>query len=154
MRNSEFESGKGKKGSKKAVVFDLDGTLADTTDIYAQHKDNHPEFLEKVKKAEPFEEIVDKVKKAKEKGRDVVILTARSAHYRKETKEWLHNNNIPYDALYMRDMDDDRRDKVVKRDLLVSQIMPNFDVKKAYDDKKKNVKMFRKEGIKAKRVND
>ena len=30
--------------------------------------------------------------------------------------------------------------------------LPEFKVKKAYDDKKKNVKMFRKEGIKTKEV--
>ena len=153
MRNSEFESGKGKKGGKKAILFDLDGTIADTTDIYAQHKGNHPEFLEKVQAAKPFDSMVDKMKKAKEKGRDVVILTARSAHYRKETKEWLNKNDIPYDALYMRHMDDSRKDKKVKRELLKEEVLPNFDVKKAYDDKAKNVKMFRKEGIKAKKVN-
>ena len=153
MRNSEFESGKGKKSGKKAVVFDLDGTIADTTDIYAQHKDNHPEFLEKVKEAKPFDHIVEKMKKAKEKGRDVVILTARSAHYRKETKDWLNSNNIPYDALFMRHQDDHRKDKKVKKELLKEEVLPNFNVKKAYDDKKKNVKMFRKEGIEAKRVN-
>lgn len=152
-QNSEFELGKGKKSHKKALLFDLDGTIADTTDIYAQHKGNHPEFLEKVQKAKPFDNIVDKMKEAKANGRDVVILTARSAHYRKETKEWLNNNNIPYDALYMRGTEDTRKDKVVKRDLLKSEVLPNFDIKKAYDDKKKNVKMFRKEGLKAKQVN-
>jgi hypothetical protein len=36
--------------------------------------------------------------------------------------------------------------------LLEEDILPKFDVKKAYDDKNKNVKMFRKLGIDAKKV--
>lgn len=153
MRNSEFESGKGKKSHRKAILFDLDGTIADTTDIYAQHKIDHPDFLKKVQDAQPIHDIVAKMKKAKDKGRDVVIMTARSAHYRKETKEWLNKNEIPYDALYMRHMGDERKDKKVKKELLKEEVLPNFEVKKAYDDKAKNVRMFRKEGIKAKKVN-
>ena len=153
MRNHPFETGKGRK-SKKAVVFDLDGTIADTEDPNANHKTNHDGFRNHARNASTFPEMVDKVRKAKEKGMDVVILTARSAHYRKDTKEWLNEHNIPYDALYMRPVDDDRKDKVVKRSLLKKEILPDFNVKKAFDDKKKNVKMFRKQGIKAEQVND
>lgn len=153
MRNNQFEVGKGKKGHKKAVIFDLDGTIADTKDVASLHKIEHPSFLEEVKDADPFPNMVSKVKEAKQKGRDVVILTARSAHYRKETKEWLAKHDVPYDALIMRPTDDLRKDKVVKKALLKEDVLPNYDVKKAYDDRKKNVKMFRKEGIDAKRVN-
>ena len=68
------------------------------------------------------------------------------------SKRWLDNKNIPYDALIMRPIGDDRKDKVVKESLLKEEVLPNFKVKKAYDDKKKNVKMFKNEGIDAKRV--
>ena len=153
MRNHSFETGKGRK-SKKAIVFDLDGTIANTQDPNANHKENSQDFRAHARSASPFSEMVEKVRKAKEKGRDVVILTARSAHYRKDTKEWLNEHNIPYDALYMRPVGDDRKDKVVKKALLKEEVLPNFKVKKAYDDKKKNVKMFRKQGIKAEQVND
>lgn len=152
-KNNSFETGRNKR-SKKAVIFDLDGTIADTTDLAAHHKGNWDDFRDHAKNAAPKDDIVKKVLKAKSKGRDVVILTARSAHYRKDTSEWLHKNNVPYDALIMRPLGDERKDKKVKKDLLKSEILPNFDVKKAYDDKKKNVKMFRKQGIKAKQVED
>ena len=112
------------------------------------------DFLEEVKDADPFPNMVAKVKEAKDKGRDVVILTARSAHYRKETKEWLNKHDVPYDALFMRHADDTRKDKKVKKELLKENVLPNFDIKKAYDDKQKNVKMYKKEGINAKRVNN
>ena len=153
MRNSEFESGKGKKSHKKAILFDLDGTIADTEDVAALHKIKHPDFLKEVKDADPFPQMVAKLKKVKDKGRDIVIMTARSAHYRKETKDWLNRHDIPYDALYMRHEGDERNDKKVKKEILKEEVLPHFDIKKAYDDKKKNVRMFRKEGIDAERVN-
>ena len=151
-RNHSFETGKGKSG-KKTVIFDLDGTIANTEDPNAHHKENNDGFRAHARGASTFPNIVEKVREAKEKGMDVVILTARSAHYRKDTKEWLNEHNVPYDALYMRPVGDDRKDKKVKKSLLKEEILPNFEVKKAYDDKKKNVKMFREEGIKAKQVN-
>lgn len=153
MRNSEFESGKGKKGHKKAIIFDLDGTLADTKDAEALHKINHPTFAKEAREADPFPNVVAKLKEEKDKGRNIVILTARSSYYRQETKSWLNNHGIPYDALYMRHAGDERKDKKVKKELLEKDVLPNFEVKKAYDDKEKNVKMFRKEGIKATQVN-
>ena len=151
-KNHEFEHGAKKRG-KKAIIFDLDGTLADTDDPNAHHKKNHQGFRDHAAGADAIPEMVDKVRKAKDKGQEVVILTARSAHYRKDTKTWLNEHGIPHDALFMRPIDDDRKDKVVKESLLKKEVLPNFKVKKAYDDKAKNVKMFRNEGIKAKKVN-
>ena len=152
-KNHEFDHGK-KKNHTKAVIFDLDGTLADTDDPNGNHKKDHQGFRSHALGADAIPEMVDKVRKAHKKGREVIILTARSAHYRKDTKTWLNEHGIPYDSLFMRPVGDDRKDKVVKKSLLKEDVLPNFDVKKAYDDKKKNVKMFRKQGIQAKQVND
>lgn len=96
--------------------------------------------------------ILDKLLKAKKKGDEVVILTARSAHYRSDTVRWLTENGVPYDSLVMRPTDDTRKDKVVKRDLLENHVLPHYAPTKAYDDKAKNRKMFEKHGIKAKGV--
>ena len=137
----------------KAVVFDLDGTIADTDDPRGLHKIHHPTFALEARNADVFDKIVDKVREAKEDGKEVVILTARSAHYRKITEHWLHKNDIPYDALVMRPTDNTKADKKVKRELLEEDILPKFDVKKAYDDKNKNIKMFDKLGIDGKKVN-
>ena len=151
-KNNHFATGKNKNG-KKAVIFDLDGTLADTEDYEALHKINSDEFRAVARHAEPYPQMVAKAIEAKRAGRDVVILTARSAHYRKDTTEWLHKHDIPYDGLYMRPIDNKDKDKKIKKEILEEQILPNYKVKKAYDDKKKNVKMFLKEGIKAEQVN-
>lgn len=98
------------------------------------------------------QDILDKILKAKKKGDEVVILTARSAHYRSDTVRWLSEHGVPYDSLVMRPTDDERKDRVVKQDLLENHVLPYFEPKKAYDDKSKNRKMFKKHGIKAKGV--
>jgi uncharacterized HAD superfamily protein len=155
-KNNEFELQRPMHKRGKTVLFDLDGTLADDMKWEKKHKGKggkHPGFAEEALDVDTHGKIVDKVRKARAEGNNVVILTARSAHYREETKKWLHKNEIPYDALVMRPTDDSKQsDKSLKRELLEEDILPKFDVVKAYDDKKKNVKMFEKLGIDAKKV--
>jgi hypothetical protein len=155
-RNNEFEMQKPLHKRSDTVIFDLDGTLADDMKYEKHHKGKngkHPGFAKEALEVDTHGKIVEKAHKAKKEGKSVVILTARSAHYREETKRWLHKNDIPCDALIMRPTDQtDMSDKTLKRALLEEDILPNFDVKKAYDDKTKNVKMFKELGIKGKKV--
>ena len=151
-RNNDFEQQKAIHKRNDTVVFDLDGTLALTTDPKAHHKINHPKFARKAANAEANEKMLNKVKQARDNGDNVVILTARSAHYRDVTKKWLSQNGVSYDALVMRPTDNITSDKKVKRELLEEDILPKFDVKEAYDDKSKNRKMYDKLGIDAKKV--
>lgn len=154
-KNNDFELQKPLHKRGDAVVFDLDGTLADTMTYEKHHKGlkgKNEAFAQEALHVSTNEDIVAKLKKAKQAGDNVVILTARSAHYRDETKKWLSKNGIEYDALVMRPVGNTDKDKVVKRNLLEEDILPKFDVEKAYDDKKKNRKMFEKLGINAKGV--
>lgn len=153
--NNEFELQKPLHKRGDAVVFDLDGTLADSMTYEKHHKGlkgKNGNFAQEALHAGVNKDIVAKLKKQKQAGDNVVILTARSAHYRDETKKWLASNGIEYDALIMRPVGNTDKDKSVKRSLLEEDILPKFDVKKAWDDKKKNRKMFEKLGIDAKGV--
>lgn len=154
-RNNEFEIQKPLHKRGKTVVFDLDGTIADTMKYEKHHKakkGKHSGFAQEALDVGVNQSILQKMQDAKHDGDNVVILTARSAHYREETKKWLHKNNIPYDALVMRPTDNKDKDQIVKRELLEEDILPGFEVKKAYDDRKKNRKMFEQLGIDAKGV--
>ena len=86
--NHNFETGANKHG-KKAVIFDLDGTLADIKDYEALHKIDSDEFRVAARNADAYPHMVALAKEARNAGRDVIILTARSAHYRDDTKKWL-----------------------------------------------------------------
>ena len=154
-RNNDFELQKPLHKRADTVLFDLDGTIANTMKYEKHHKaknGKHPAFAQEALNVGVNNDIVEKMKAAKDKGEAVVILTARSAHYREETKRWLHKNHIPYDGLVMRPTDDKAKDQKVKRELLEEDILPRFDVTKAYDDRKRNRKMFKKLGIDAKGV--
>jgi hypothetical protein len=155
-KNNDFELQKPLHKRNDTVIFDLDGTLADDMKYEKHHKGKggkHPGFAREALEVDTHNKIVEKAQKAKDEGKNVVILTARSAHYREETKRWLHRNHVPYDALVMRPTDQtNMSDKTLKRALLEEDILPKFDVKKAYDDKNKNVKMFKKLGIEGKKV--
>jgi phosphoglycolate phosphatase-like HAD superfamily hydrolase len=154
-KNNDFELQKPLHRRADTVLFDLDGTIANTMKYEKHHKaknGKHPDFAKEALNVGVNNDIVEKMKAAKEKGEAVVILTARSAHYREETKRWLHKNHIPYDALVMRPTDNKAKDQKVKRELLEEDILPKFDVEKAYDDRKRNRKMFAKLGIDAKKV--
>ena len=137
---------------KRAVIFDLDGTLADTMKYEKHHKHHHPKFAKEALKVDIIDKNVDKLKK-KAEDNQIVILTARSAHYKDETKTWLDKHDIPYDKLVMRPSDDSKTpDQDIKAQLLRSDILPEYKVEKAYDDRKKNIKMFKKHDIPAKKV--
>ena len=154
-KNNDFEIQKPLHKRGETVIFDLDGTLADTMTYEKHHKakkGRNEDFAKEALHVQPIEDMVDKVRDANSEGNNVVILTARSAHYRDETKKWLASNGIDYDALVMRPVGNTDKDKKVKRTLLEEDILPKFDVKKAYDDRKKNRKMFEKLGIDAKGV--
>lgn len=144
---------KGRQFKPKADVFDLDGTLADLKDAEAHHKKRHKGFAEEAEEAPTIKKNVKKLKKAEKKGKDVVILTARSAEYRKETEKWLGKNDIHVNKLVMRPKGDAKTpDAKIKEQLYKKDIKNDYKVKKAYDDKSKNVKMLKKEGVDAKKV--
>ena len=140
------------KNKKKAVVFDLDNTLVDLKDEEKHHKSRHEAFAKEAEEAPEIKKNVKKFKKDAKK-ENVVILTARSEHYRPETEDWLGKHGLKPNKLVMRPGSDSTTpDATLKHKLLDKDISPQFKVKKAYDDKEKNVKMFKKHGIKAKKV--
>jgi hypothetical protein len=150
--NNEFELQKPLHKRNDTVVFDLDGTIAMPMKNAKHHKVRHEGFAAEALDAGVNQKMVKKMHEAKSDGKNVVIMTARSGHYRDETKKWLSKNQIPHDALIMRPTDNTSKDKTVKRNLLEEDVLPKFNVEKAYDDKAKNRKMFDKLGIEAKGV--
>lgn len=138
---------------EKAVVFDLDGTLADPHKHKQKHKKRDKDWAEEARTAPAIRKNVKRLRKQEAKGEDIIIMTARSAHYKPETKEWLKHHDIKPKELIMRPKGTEGiSDKKIKKELLEKKILPKYKVKKAYDDRSKNIKMFKKHDIKAKKV--
>lgn len=130
---------------KRCVIFDVDGTLAHMTN-------RTPYEFNKVMSDKPdslLSLVVDSLHETV--GRDyldIIILSGRSEDCRKETEEWLDQNMIPYEHLYMRASRDKRDDVTVKRELYEQYIEPNYGVLGVFDDRPKVARMWRKLGLK------
>jgi predicted kinase len=78
----------------------------------------------------------------------VVIVSGREAVCKPETEQWLADNGIRYDELYMRAAEDKRDDRIVKQEIYEANIKPRFNVRFVLDDRDRVVKMWREQGLK------
>lgn len=125
----------------EAIIVDLDGTLAhmngrgpydfdasvltDTLDIHVYRL----------------------IKHYKKIGVRVIICSGRDSVCREYTQQWLHTFGIEYDALFMRPQGDQRKDSVVKREILVRDIAPTWYPILVVDDRQQVVDMWREAGL-------
>ena len=94
------------------------------------------------------------VKKAKKdaKKEEVIVMSGEPDKDRSSAKKWLDKEGLSEAKLMMRPKGDVSHDDVEKEHALTKNVSRQFKVEEAYDDQKKNVKMFKKHGIKAKKV--
>jgi hypothetical protein len=69
-------------------------------------------------------------------------------------RDWLHKHDIPHDLLLMREGGDQRRDSIVKLELLDRDILPRFNVLFAIDDRPQVVEAWESRGIHVIKVTD
>lgn len=140
---------------RPAWIFDVDGTLVNVDPVlhHILNKDRSSESFKKDFDAfhkaslncDPNKDVVDMVWQVCD-NLDVIIVTARKEKYRALTARWLKNNNVPHDALFMRQDDDHREDYEVKKDILV-HIQEYWDIKHAVDDHPGIIKLWEENGI-------
>lgn len=132
----------------KAVIFDLDGTLADN---------NHRSPFEYHKLSEDtlVDSVANVLKLYHSSGYKIICLSGRNAgtasdvlEWYKLTDQWLTENNIPADKLFMRHWNDYRKDDIVKEEIFWDSIAPYYNVEVAFDDRSTVVAMWRRIGLK------
>lgn len=134
---------------KKAIIVDLDGTLADIT--HRRHflegeKKDWKNFSRNVIRDELnvwCREIILRMAPDHE----ILLVSGRGEELREETESWLTQHSVPYQALYMRRRGDHRDDTVVKREIFEEKIRPEHEVLFAIDDRAKVVRMWREAGV-------
>ncbi len=138
----------------KAIIIDVDGTLADVTMARKHILPSHPEFNGKkdfhafhleAMNSDPILTTVDIIDAMYVDYR-VHIITARKETWRNHTVDWLQRNHIRYDFLHMRGKDDGRKDVEVKRDILHS-LTDRYEFELAVDDNPNICEMFEQEGV-------
>jgi predicted kinase len=84
----------------------------------------------------------------------VIIVSGREDSCKPETEKWLQDNHIPYDELHMRKSDDDRDDRIVKKEIFDAWINNRYNVKFVLDDRNRVVEMWRSLGLKVLQVGE
>jgi hypothetical protein len=139
------------------AIFDIDGTLSNCEHRLHYIKRNKPDwnaFYKACIDDAPIQEMLDLLLMFLEDwAYDVVYITGRSEICRKETIEWFDNHGIIIEDtdLYMRAEGDYRADYIIKWELAQKHLKTK-DIALVFEDRKRVVDMWRKNGIRALQV--
>ncbi|AWB91851.1 hypothetical protein [Aeromicrobium chenweiae] len=135
---------------RDAAIFDMDGTLCDTTSIQHLVEGDDRDFAAFHAASADCPAHADVVQAARtqhEQGRAVLVVTSREFIWRDLTLDWLVAHDVPYDALYMRIVGDYRKDVVIKREILERITADGYTVLEAWDDKPSVIDLWREHDI-------
>ena len=131
------------------MVFDIDGVLSDAAS--RQH------FIERGRRDwraffdacgdDPLIEEVARLVELLEPTITVVLLTGRPVRVEPQTLAWLERYGLRWDLLIMRDVGDYAAAREFKRDTVGDLRRYGFDLCLAFEDDRRNLEMFRAEGI-------
>jgi len=77
----------------------------------------------------------------------VVLLTGRPVRVEPQTLAWLARYRLRWDLLIMRDVGDYSAAREFKRDTVHDLRRYGFDLRLAFEDDRRNLEMFRAEGV-------
>lgn len=121
-----------------AVVFDMDGTLAEVSALAEKYLGKRPKdwhgFHTSSEFAPANQWVVDAARECARLGYAVLVVTGRAATYAGPTVRWLQANEVDFDRLYMRPAGDFRPDAVVKAKIIDQIAADGFAIRHAYDD--------------------
>ena len=132
-----------------AVVFDMDGVLADASG--RQHLLERPfrdwdGFFEACGE-DPLIDEVGQLLHCLDDDLVVVLLTARPIRVQRHTLDWLDRMKLRWDVLIMREYGDYGASREFKRRTVDELRRYGFELLLAFEDDRRNVDMFRHEGI-------
>ena len=134
----------------KAVIVDVDGTLADVRGIrhhVAQKPKDFDAFHAASADVPPNQQAIDFVKRHHDAGHVIVIVTARRQQWLDVTQAWLDQHvPVPFDGPLHRLDGDFRPDVQVKRDIH-RYLARNYDIRAACDDNPNVIALWEEIGI-------
>lgn len=129
------------EGAPKAVIVDIDGTVAKMVD-------RSPFDESRVHEDLPNTPVIETVKALHQSGHRILFTSARTAGCKEATASWLSKYVGILDAqLFMRAEGDYRKDSIVKQEIFDNEIRYNYDVVCVLDDRDQVVKAWRDMGL-------
>lgn len=131
----------------KAVIFDIDGTLADSRHRL-QYLEQQPKqwdrFFSEAIKDKYIPAVYNEYKKYKKAGHKIIILTGRPENQRALTEEWLHKKDIQYDKLYMCPNKLTNTPQHEVKEAVILSLISQYKVIAAYDDNELMIPVYNK----------
>lgn len=132
------------KGNEKskAVIFDIDGTLA-------QMNGRSPFEWNRVGEDLARQPVVDMMEGYFSVGWEIIIMSGRDGVCMEETLDWLKSNIPAYVdySFFMREEGDKRKDTVIKEEIFWRDVAENWNVKAVVDDRPCMVRLWWDIGI-------
>jgi phosphoglycolate phosphatase-like HAD superfamily hydrolase len=147
----------------EVAIFDLDGVIADVSGriekaLRELGKENlnelsredrrrfweiflNPELLELDK---PRMDIIDYMRKIKDKGLRIIIVTGRTIKQKNETLKQLSSWGVPYDEIYFRMAGDLRKDSIYKREMVKLLLRRGYNIVEVWEDSDEVIRELRK----------
>lgn len=144
------------------VICDIDGTLADNshrnhlvTNLEEGQKKDWKEWYARMGEDKVRLEVQKQIIDEYNSGKTIILVSGRSANWKKETEDWLHKNYLTFPfTLIMRGENDHREDTLVKQDILNTYFKDKQVISKVYDDRPRVIRMWRENGLEVVDVGD
>lgn len=129
----------------KAVIFDIDGTLA-------VMGNRSPYDWDKVDLDTLNQEVFNLYQLYRLANYKIIICSGRDSICLKKTEKWLDDNNVAFDELFMRGQGETKKDSIIKERFL-DKIVKEYYVEVVIDDRQQVVDMWRSKGFTCFQVN-
>jgi len=125
----------------EAVLVDIDGTVA-------LMNGRSPYDMRRVGEDRPNLPVITAVRAMHSFGHHIVFCSGRTDDARAATETWLARHvGVPYEALFMRETGDTRKDSIVKAEIFEREIRQRWQVTGVFDDRAQVVRMWRALGL-------
>lgn len=128
----------------KAIIVDIDGTLA--------KMDGRSPFDWSKVKEDKVNEVVKGL--VNDYGYTVIIFSGRDGICKNDTIQWLKDNEIDYQQLFMREAGNTEKDSIIKRRMFEENIRGKYFIEYVLDDRNQVVEMWRNMGLTCLQVAD
>lgn len=133
----------------RAIIFDIDGTLADNAhrqQWVREKPKNWNAYNKTMHLDKPINPVIDTLNILFDAGLTIILCSGRQDDKREVTEAWLNEHGVEHNILYMRKTNDHRDDCIVKKEML-DEIIKEYEVIAVFDDRAKVVDMWRENGV-------